>query len=347
MSAIGAPGRTGKTPCNERSILDLFLRYPDLRALHRHRHLVAGAFDPGFLRRRQARAAHRQRHGHRRRLDVGRLVHLDGGADFLSRQGRRLLPDGLDRRLCAAGAAARALPAQVRQVHRPRFHRRPVLFPHRAAYRGVLRDRDFLRLRLRADARRRHRFFPLSRSRYRLRRDDRHGHRLFLRRARRHERHYLHPGRAILRAYLRLHGAGDLHFDPDDRPGDSANRFRLAAHRSLRRRLPARPARRPQRATRFSSLYGRPTQHAGHVLHHCRADDRHRRPAARDHPLFHRAARAGRAQIGRLRADLHRHPLYHRPRCRRLRPHQPDQYRWTTSNTARCRNGSTSGKRPG
>jgi Na+(H+)/acetate symporter ActP len=36
-------------------------------------------------------------------------------------------------------------------------------------------------------------------------------HRVLLRRARRHEGHHLHPGGAVLRADLRLHGAGDLH----------------------------------------------------------------------------------------------------------------------------------------
>ncbi len=39
----------------------------------------------------------------------------------------------------------------------------------------------------------------------------RHGHRVHLRGARRHEGHHLHPDRPVLRADLRLHGTGDLH----------------------------------------------------------------------------------------------------------------------------------------
>ena len=46
------------------------------------------------------------------------------------------------------------------------------------------------------------------------------------------------------------------------------------------------------------------------VLHPV-ADDRHRRPAARDHALLYRAERARRAQFRRLGAGVHRHPVHH------------------------------------
>ena len=55
-----------------------------------------------------------------------------------------------------------------------------------------------------------------------LRRADRHGHRVLLRRAGRHEGHHLHPGGPVLRADLRLPGAGDLHLDHGDRQPDPA-----------------------------------------------------------------------------------------------------------------------------
>jgi hypothetical protein len=49
---------------------------------------------------------------------------------------------------------------------------------------------------------------------------------LLLRGARRHEGHHLHPGGAVLRAHLRLHGAGDLHVAAAHRQSRSATRFR-------------------------------------------------------------------------------------------------------------------------
>jgi Na+(H+)/acetate symporter ActP len=48
------------------------------------------------------------------------------------------------------------------------------------------------------------------------------------------------------------------------------------------------------------------------VYHH-RADDRHGGPAARHHPLLHRAEGGRRTLLGRLGAGVHRHPLHDRP----------------------------------
>src|SRR5919106_1256940 len=61
------------------------------------------------------------------RLDECRVVHLDGGPDLVPRLRRLGLPHGLDRWLRAAGTAACAVPAQVREVHSPRLRGRPVL----------------------------------------------------------------------------------------------------------------------------------------------------------------------------------------------------------------------------
>ena len=60
------------------------------------------------------------------------------GPDRLHRLRQLRLPDGLDRRLRAAGDAACALPAQVRQVHRAGVHRRPLLLATRARIVGVV-----------------------------------------------------------------------------------------------------------------------------------------------------------------------------------------------------------------
>ncbi len=68
-------------------------------------------------------------------------------------------------------------------------------------------------------------------------RDDRDGDRLLLRRAGRDEGDHLHPGGPVLRADLRLPGAGDLHLAPDDRHPDPAARLR--EHRRRRLRAPS------------------------------------------------------------------------------------------------------------
>ena len=50
------------------------------------------------------------------------------GLNLVSRSRRHFLPDGLDRRLRSARPFASTLPAEVRQIHRARFYRRPLLF---------------------------------------------------------------------------------------------------------------------------------------------------------------------------------------------------------------------------
>ena len=131
--------RRGRGLSVDLQTLTYLRRRRDLRALHRDRGLASqGAHDRRVLRRGQGVHPDRQRHGDRCRLDVGGIVHLDGGADRLPRLRRLGLPDGLDGGLRAAGAAARALPAQVRQVHRAGLRRRPLLRPSRRAVVAVV-----------------------------------------------------------------------------------------------------------------------------------------------------------------------------------------------------------------
>ena len=127
------------------------------------------------------------------------------------------LPDGLDRRLCAAGAAARTLPAQVRQVHRVRIHRRPLLQPDRAGRRGDLSDRGLDHLRDRADDRRGRGLRALPRGRQHHRPSDRRRGGFRLRGFRRHEGRDLYAGRAICGADHGLYDPGGLHLAATDR----------------------------------------------------------------------------------------------------------------------------------
>ena len=73
--------------------------------------------------------------------------------------------------------------------------------------------------------------------------DHRHGHRVFLCRARWHEGHYLYPSRAILRPHLCLYGARCLYFTHDDRQPDSATGFWLRTYARIWGWLSTRPPR--------------------------------------------------------------------------------------------------------
>ena len=82
---------------------------------------------------------------------------------------------------------------------------------------------------------------------------DRYGNRLLLRRARRNEGHHVYPGRAVLRADLRLHGAGRLHLAAGHGNAHPAARIRQRGRR--RRELPAREARPGRRRPRLRRLH--------------------------------------------------------------------------------------------
>jgi hypothetical protein len=79
----------------------------------------------------------------------------------------------------------------------------------------------------------------------------------------------------------------------------------------------ASPARQARSGGHRSRLQGVHHQVMGSTLNmfvlHPVADDRHRGPAPRHHPLLHRAQGQGRALLRRLGAGLHRHPLHHGP----------------------------------
>ncbi len=151
-----------KRQANERSNLDLPFCLFVLQPLYRYSDLVTRLVHEGILCCWKRRSPSREWHGNRRGLDVGRLFHLDGGAYLISRSRRHFLPDGLDRRLRSARPFASTLPAEIRQIHRARFYRRPLLFAVSATDCRVLCDRYFLRVCLWADAGGRHRVFALS-----------------------------------------------------------------------------------------------------------------------------------------------------------------------------------------
>ena len=204
-----------------------------LRAVYRCGILVQGEINGRFLRRWKQRAPHRQRHGNRGRLDECRLLYLHGRAHRFHGPRRLCLSARMDRRLRLARAAARALSPKIRQIHRPGFRRRPVLFASSAGCRRGVRHLCLVYLRRGTDARCRHRLLPIPERRYQCRRFHRHGHRLLLRRARRDERHHLHASSAVLRANLRLPRACYLYLYPDYRQRDSANGARRKSRRWL------------------------------------------------------------------------------------------------------------------
>src|SRR3546814_19303637 len=86
-----------------------------------------------------------ERHGDRRRLDVGGVVHLDGGPDRLRRLRLLGLPDGLDRRLRAVGDAAGAVPAAVRPLPRARVARKSDVWGNSGFVRVAYVGRRFLK----------------------------------------------------------------------------------------------------------------------------------------------------------------------------------------------------------
>ena len=231
----------------------------------------------------------RQRHA-TAGLDERGVVHLDGRDHRLRGDGRLGVPDGMDRRLRAAGPAARAVPAEVRQVHGARLHGGSVRLPGRAAGRGSVCDLRVLHLRRRADARRRRRVQPVPRGGHHVRRDHRHGPRVLLRRPGRHEGDHLHAGRPVLRPDLRLHRSRrlpGLHGDREPDPPGGVGRCGRG------RRRTAREARRDAGRSRIHPVHRVRQEPARRGLHHRGPDARDRRPAARHHPLLHGEDRPG------------------------------------------------------
>ena len=183
---------------HDRFTLDLDLCRTDVFSLPDHRLAEPRARHGGLLCRRSRCPGDRKRHGDRCGLDERRFVHLHGRTDLDDGLCRRRLPDGLDRRLRLAGLDARALPAQVWSLHGARFRRRSVRQHLRAVGRRCLRDLRQLHLRRGTDARCGSRLQPVPRGRHQRRCLHRHGDRVRLRHARRHEGHHLDAGRSIL-----------------------------------------------------------------------------------------------------------------------------------------------------
>ena len=258
------------------------------------------------------------------RLDVGSLLPVDGGPDRLPRLWRFGLPYGLDRRLCASGAFAGAVPARVRQVHCAGFRGGPVLFDH-----GPIDRRDVCPVRLvhlycRPDEGRRRGLFRLPGGRVQYGHHGRHGDCVRLCGSGRHERHHLHPGGAILRADLCLYGSGDLHLPDHHGQSDPAAGVHLECAR--RGCGDARKAEHGGAGSGFPRIH--PDQQVDDrcLCDHRRANVRHRRPAARDHPLLHRIKPGRGPCVGGVGAGLHRTALYDRTCGGFIRPSELHRY---------------------
>ena len=318
------------TKTHERSGLDLHARRPFVRPLYRGSDLVARALHGRVLRRGRARAPRGQRHGDGGGLDVGRLVHLHGGTHLLHGPRRLGIPHGLDRRLRAAGAPLGALPPQVRQVHRTRLRRRPLLLQGSPRGRGGLRPVRVVHLCRRTDAGRGHRVLPLSQRRHQPRCFHRYGDRVLLCRVGRHEGHHLHPGRAILRADLRLPGTGRLHLAAGDRRRHSPVGLWVYPGRRFGR-LPAGQTQRLESGVGVRRLHQWAQEHPRRLLHYLGADGGNGRPTPRNCEVLHGTQGGRRPKFRRLGAGFHRPPVHHGSGGGGLCPHQhPRHHRRST-----------------
>ncbi len=195
------------------------------------------------LRRRPARAGVLQRHGDRRRLDERRVVHRHGGNALPHRVQRPRVRDGLDRRLLPGGAVPRAVPAQVRPVHDPRFPRRALRRQHSEGGRHLRGDPLLVHLRGRADLRRGPHHDALDRRPVRVRHlpgAERHSGVLVPRRDARSD---VDAGGAVHHPDRRVHDPGRLAVGEADRRPDPADRLRPAAPEGdrARREIHQRP----------------------------------------------------------------------------------------------------------
>ena len=305
---------------HDRHRLDLRVCGVELRLVPDDRVAQPGAGHPGILRGRTGCSGGGQRHGHRGRLDERGILHFHGRTDQLHGLRRRDVPDGLDRRLRAAGTSIGALPAQVRSLHRPRFHRRPLRLQHGAPGGGDLGALRQLHLRGRTDAGGGRGLFPLPGSGHQRGRRHRHGHRLHLRHPWRHEGDHLDPGGPVLGVDHRLPHSRHRYQHPPDRARLSADRTGFGADRG---RLPARQAGQDPRRPRLLQLHGGLRRALGHgqcLPGDPGIDGRHRRTSPRHRALLHGEDRAGGTHIGLLGPVLHRPALSDGAGHRSLRP---------------------------
>ena len=192
--------------------MDVHNRGPLFRRLHRHCHLEQGKVDQGILRGWRWRQPYCQRHGHRGGLDECSLLHFHGRPHRFQRLRRIRISHGLDRRLCAACTTAGPLPPQVRQVHRAGIHRRTILFQDCPSGGRDMPYSHFRHLRHWPNERCGRGLFALSGNRLQHGPVCWHGHRVLLRRSRRHERHHLHANRSVRGSDFCLHRARHFHF---------------------------------------------------------------------------------------------------------------------------------------
>ena len=159
-----------------------------------------------ILRGRSRRPGRIQRYGHRLGLDVGSVVHLNGGCPFRSRVCGSRLCNGLDGRLPSAGRVPRPLPATVRRLHHSRFSRREIRWKLCARDRCHRRDRVFLYLSDRSGDGRGPDRFPVYRFGFQYWRLRRPGRSAFLFGARRNEIRHVDPGRSVYHSYSLVPG---------------------------------------------------------------------------------------------------------------------------------------------
>ena len=307
------------------------------RPVRRHRHHEPHRGSRRVLRRGTPRAGVLQRHGDRRRLDERGLLHRHGRHAVPDRLRRPRLGDGLDRRLLPGGAVPRALPAQVRPVHHSRLPRRALRRQHRAHHRHHLGDHLLVRLRRRADLRRRPDHQPVHGPGVRRRRVRRPGRHPGVLDAGRDARGDLDPGGAVHHPDHRLPDAGGLARHQAHRRTGAAARLRLHAakgHRAgeedhqrsegagsaqdLRRSCGSRQgsARRSRQGVRRRQGEGREAARRRQGFGQCRQELRRRR--RRSQPIRRASLRRGSVWTARGRhGGAHRRPASPRRGVRR------------------------------
>ena len=174
------------------------------------------------------------------------------GTLFLARLRRPGLGHGLDRRLLPGRAVSRPLPAQVRPVHHSRFPRPSATAATSSAPSASFRRSLLVRLRRRADLRRRPDHQPVHRARVRHRRVRRPGRHTGLLDAGRHEGGDLDAGRAVHHSDHRLPDPGGLaghqaHRQSRCRSSPTATRCRKSAE--LEKKITADPKEQEVRKT--------------------------------------------------------------------------------------------------
>ncbi len=146
-------------------------------------------------------------------MDVCRLVYLHGGTDFV--YGLRWLDllTRLDGGLRSPCPTAGALPAQIRQIHRPRFRGRSLLLQYCPLGSGIRGHFRLPHLRRRTNARGGDRLQSLPSSGCEYWRGYRDGDRRIFCRLGRDERDYLDSGGSVRGADYRLSDSRDRHLN--------------------------------------------------------------------------------------------------------------------------------------